>query len=91
MADGAVTLTVTLDADTAARLDAVAREAGVAPESLIVDLIQDTASVRELDAQRRALSRLALSEYDETGEAHSLEDVLRDVRLDLEARLSGKA
>lgn len=88
MADGAVTLTVTLDDATAARLDAAAREAGVSPETLVVGMIEDAARPGDLDAERRELARIALAEYDQTGVAHPLEDVLRDVRADLNARLT---
>jgi len=88
MADGAVTLTLTLASATAARLNAAAREAGVGPEALILDLIEDAASPRDLDAERRELARIALAEYDQTGLSHPLEDVLEDVRFELNARLS---
>lgn len=88
MADGAVTLTVTLDDATAARLDAAAREAGVSPETLVVGMIEDAARPGDLDAERRELARIALAEYDQTGVALPLEDVLRDVRADLNARLT---
>lgn len=36
-------------------------------------------------------ARIALAEYDRTGVSSPLEDVLRDVRADLEARLASKA
>lgn len=36
-------------------------------------------------------ARIALAEYDRTGVSSPLEDVLRDVRADLEARLAAKA
>jgi hypothetical protein len=88
MADGDVTLTLTLDRGTAARLDAVARDAGMATETLVVGLIEEAARPGDLDAERRELARIALAEYDETGVAHPLEDVLREVRADLQARLS---
>jgi predicted transcriptional regulator len=88
MADGAVTLTLTLDADTAARLDVVAREAGIGREDLILELIEDAAA---FDDERRQATQAALAAYDETGLAHPLEDVLAEVRADLEVRLSALA
>jgi hypothetical protein len=39
----------------------------------------------------REQPRIALAEYDRTGVSSPLEDVLRDVRADLEARLASKA
>jgi predicted transcriptional regulator len=88
MADGAVTLTVTLDDAIAARLEAAAREAGMSPEALVVGMIEDAARPGDLDAERRELARIALADYDQTGVAHPLEDVLCDVRADLNARLT---
>ena len=58
MADGDVTLTLTLDRGTAARLDAVARDAGIATETLVVGLIEDAARPGDLDAERRELARV---------------------------------
>lgn len=40
---------------------------------------------------QREQARIALAEYDRTGVSIPLEDVLRDVRADLEARLASKA
>ncbi len=90
MADGAVTLTLTLDDAMAARLEAVARDVGLSPEALVVGMIEDAARPGDLDAERRELARIALAEYDQTGVAHPLEDVLRDARADLHTRLTAK-
>ncbi len=73
MADGAVTYSVTVDAATAERLDAAAREAGVAPEALVVEILEDAAAwpvVAETARrfQHDAATR-ALDEYDRTGES----------------------
>ncbi len=94
MADGSVTYTVTVDAATAERLDAAAREAGVAPEAFVVDLIEDAADwpgVSEATRQyQHEQSLIALAEYDRTGVAFPLDDVLAEVRADLENRLAAK-
>jgi adenosine deaminase len=43
---------------------------------------------QELGFSKAELARIALADYDQTGVAHPLEDVLRDVRADLNARLT---
>lgn len=52
----------------------------------------EAADLRTEAARRfqREQARIALAEYDRTGVAIPLEDVLRDVRADLEARLASK-
>ena len=101
MADGAVdrTITVTLDAATADRLEQVAQNAGLPTETYVGDLIADSlitgSGIDGLTARavrfQRTQTKLALAEYKRTGVSIPVEDVLADVRAELEARLAAKA
>ncbi|MFC5345364.1 hypothetical protein ACETK8_09095 [Brevundimonas staleyi] len=94
MADGAVTYTVTVDAATAERLDAAARDAGIEPEAFVLDLIEDAAGRSSVSEAARRFQHeqatLALAHYDRTGIAYPLEDVLKEFRADVEAGLGRK-
>jgi hypothetical protein len=62
---------------------------GVAEDAAPFDLADPRTEAAKLYQREQAL--IALSEYDRTGVSFPLEDVLRDVRADLEARLASKA
>lgn len=91
-------LTIELDAPTLARLEAAATAAGLSVEDHVVEIIEAALSppgVAECvvafegpDDWTEANRRLA--EYDRTGVSIPLEEVLRDVRADLETRLAAK-
>lgn len=92
-------LTIELDESTRARLEVAAAAAGLSVEAYVLEVVRAAVSspgVAEgaatfegpydwTEANRR------LEEYDRTGVSIPLEDVLRDVRADLEARLASKA
>lgn len=62
---------------------------GVAEDAAPFDLADPRTEAAKLYQAEQA--RIALAEYDRTGVSFPLEDVLRDVRADLEARLASKA
>jgi hypothetical protein len=62
---------------------------GVAEDAAPFDLADPRTEAAKLYQREQAL--IALAEYDRTGVSFPLEDVLRDVRADLEARLASKA
>lgn len=85
MADGALTLT--LDDETAARLEAAAREAGLSPEAWATSMLSDALQEPSYDwaeADRR------LAEYDQTGAFVTLGDALARFDEALEAKLAAK-
>ena len=90
MADGAVTYTVTVDAATAERFNAAAREAGVAPETFAAELIEDVgAAVGMSEAARKFQfdqATIALAEYDRTGRFVDGQTVLDAFVAKVEAR-----
>ncbi|MES2860238.1 MAG: hypothetical protein V4701_02130 [Pseudomonadota bacterium] len=90
MADGAVTYNVTVDAATAKRLDAAAREAGVAPEAFVVDLIEDAADGPGMSEAARRFqheqSLIALADYDNTGKSVDAKTALDAFVAEVEAR-----
>jgi|GEM_PF-2187963 len=63
--------------------------AGVAEEASPFEAADPRTGAARLHQREQA--RIALAEYDRTGVSSPLEDVLRDVRADLEARLASKA
>lgn len=62
---------------------------GVAEDAAPFDLADPRTEAAKLYQREQAL--IALAEYDRTGVSFPLEDVLRDFRADLEARLASKA
>ncbi|MBX9803022.1 MAG: hypothetical protein K2Y04_09690 [Caulobacteraceae bacterium] len=62
---------------------------GVAEDAAPFDLADPRTEAAKLYQGEQAL--IALAEYDRTGVSYPLEDVLRDLRADLEARLASKA
>ncbi len=62
---------------------------GVAEDAAPFDLDDPRTEAAKLYQREQAL--IALAEYDRTGVSFPLEDVLRDFRSDLEARLASKA
>jgi hypothetical protein len=62
---------------------------GVAEDAAPFDLADPRTGAAKL--YQREQARIALAEYDRTGVSIPLEDVLRDFRADLEARLASKA
>jgi hypothetical protein len=62
---------------------------GVAEDAAPFDLADPRTEAAKLYQAEQA--RIALAEYDRTGVSFPLEDVLRDLRADLEARLASKA
>jgi hypothetical protein len=62
---------------------------GVAEDAAPFDLADPRTEAAKLYQREQAL--IALEEYDRTGVSFPLEDVLRDFRADLEARLASKA
>lgn len=90
MADGALTLT--LDDETAARLETAARQAGLTPEAYAAATLSDAletwppgAPYDTTEAERR------LAEYDRTGEYVSFEDWAADFEAEVEGMLKAKA
>lgn len=89
MADGALTLT--LDDETAARLETAARQAGLTPEAYAAATLSDAletwppgAPYDTTEAERR------LAEYDRTGEYVTLEDAMARFEEELQSRLAAK-
>lgn len=94
MADGALTrtITLTLDEDTALRLDQAARDAGLGDliaEALVPDDLLNTRTEAARQWQDDQ-TRIALDEYERTGEGVPLEEALRTFRADVEAGLAAK-
>lgn len=73
MADGS--LTIDLDEETAALLDAAAKAAGEAPEAFVRRVIADV-----LRDAHWAPAIASLAEYDRTGESYALEEVFAELR-----------
>lgn len=109
------TLTLTLDAATADRLETAARDAGVTTSAYVADLLdrgpshltEDAAPFatdapdleafeafyatpegRRTRAWQQEQARIALAEYDRTGESVSLEQWASEFRADVERRLA---
>lgn len=92
-------LTIEFDESMRARVDAAAAAAGMSVEDYVLEIVRAAVSSPDVaegvtafegphdwtEANRR------LEEYDRTGVSIPLEDVLRDVRADLETRLASKA
>lgn len=90
MADGAVTYTVTVDAETAERFDAAARQAGVAPEAFVVELIEDAARLPGMSETayryQHEQALIALAEHDQTGQSVDARSALDAFVAGVEAR-----
>ncbi len=90
MADGALTLP--LDDDMARRLSEAAQRAGMTPEAYALDRLSkalDSATAHQSDLDWTEADR-RLADYDRTGIAYPLDDVLIEVRADLESRLAAR-
>lgn len=98
MADGVLTITVTLDERTAARVKAAAAEIGMPLEQYVAEsmadriepplAITDRAMVEGEPGWREAMD--ALDHYDRTGEYTTLKDWLSDFKADVKARLAAR-
>ncbi len=95
MANGAHkhTLTITLDDETAARLESAALEAGLEPEAYLNGMVMDgLADIDPIPESARRFQQeqaeLALANYDRTGISFPLEDVLEEFTRRVESRLA---
>lgn len=98
MADGAPTRSyvVTLDDAMASQLEETARVAGFDTETFLFDMVATTLVNYEVgDSATESARRfqheqagIALADYDRTGVSYPLEDVLKEFRADVEARLA---
>ena len=86
MADGALTLT--LDDETAARLETAARQAGLTPEAYAAATLSDALETWPPGAPFDTTeAEKALAEYDRTGEYETLEEWSAAFEADVKARL----
>ncbi len=92
-------MTIELDESTRARLEAAAAAAGLSVEDYVLEVVRAAVSSPGVAEGAAAFegphdwteANRRLEEYDRTGISIPLEDVLRDIRADLEARLASKA
>lgn len=85
----AASLNLTVEAYLSRIIATALSPTGVAEDASPFEVADQRTEAAQL--YQREQARIALAEYDRTGVSIPLEEVLRDVRADLEARLASKA